>query len=181
MKRQILALVGVAALAGGLAYAQNPPAAGPRGDRPERRGPLMLKQELGLSDAQMAQIDKLHTDQQLAAIKRRADIQTAQIQLRELLKASAVDDKAVSALVKQLGDLHAAQIRARVDMQLQMKKILTPEQQEKLKELRASRPGRPGQGRGTMRGPMFRRQQGPPRPDRPGTEDPRPLTDSDGR
>lgn len=51
---------------------------------------------------------------------------------------------------QQLSDLHAANLRARLDAQLALRKILTPDQQAKLTQLRAQRlrPRRPGPRRG---------------------------------
>jgi Spy/CpxP family protein refolding chaperone len=148
MKRQVLGLLGVIAVAGatGLAYAQAGPGVGPEG-RPGRgpRGgglgnPARLKQELGLSDQQVAQIEKMQNEQRRLAIKRNADTQIARLELQQLLKAQTVDEKALAARVKELTDLHGAALRARVDAAVQMKKILTAEQQSKLLELRAERP-----------------------------------------
>lgn len=160
MKKQVLAVVGVLAVAG-LAFAQAPPQEQKRRQGPAggpqamgMPGPAHMAEALGLTEQQKAQIEKLRVDQRRAAIKRRADRQLAQLDLRELLNAQTVDEKAVGLRIKELSDLHAAELKARVDHQLAMKKILTPEQQEKMKQMRANRPGRgAGMGRGMMRGP----------------------------
>ena len=165
MRRQLLVVLGV--LAGtGIALAQRPgpPGGGPGPDagRPEG-GPghmARLKQELGLSDAQVSQLQKLHSDQQKAGLRKRADLQVARIELRDLLGAATVDEKGVAAKVKELGDLQASVLRARVDGQLAFRKVLTPEQFEKFKSMRMDRPRgprpdgpRPGMRRGPRRGP----------------------------
>jgi Spy/CpxP family protein refolding chaperone len=179
MKKQVLAVVGVLAVAG-LAFAQAPTQERQRqrGGVPGggqqmhmgMQGPARLAESLGLTDQQKAQIEKLRADQQRAAIKRRADTQLAKLELGELLKAQTVDEKAVALRVKELTDLHGAAIKARVDHLLAMKKILTPEQQEKMKQMHANRPGAgPGMGRRMMRG---RRPGGPgPGPGGPGGDD----------
>jgi Spy/CpxP family protein refolding chaperone len=121
----------------------------------------------------MDQIEKIHLDARKAEIRRRADQEIARIGLREALEAPTVDQKAVDARIKELTDLHAASLRAHVDQMLQMKKILTPEQQAKLKELRRQHPfGRRGgqgfEGRGQGRRGQrqnWRRPQGPPNRD----------------
>jgi Spy/CpxP family protein refolding chaperone len=122
-----------------------------------------MKQELGLSDQQLGQLQKLRLESRKSGIRRRADTQLARLNLREQLQAQSVDEKAVQARVKELSDLQAANLRARVDARLAMRKILTPEQQAKLRQLRAERP----RMRERLDG-----QQGPPerapRPPRPG-------------
>jgi len=184
MKKQVLAVVGVLAVAG-LAFAQAPaPAqdrqrgqgpAGVPGGRMGMGGPAQMAEALGLTDQQKAQIEKLRADQQRAAIKRRADQKLAKFELGELLKAQTVDEKAVALRIKELTDLHGAAIKAHVDHLLAMKKILTPEQQEKMKQMHANRPGMgrgAGMGRRMMRGP----RPGGPGPGGPVGED---LEDDD--
>jgi Spy/CpxP family protein refolding chaperone len=143
--------------------------------------PAEMKQELGLSDAQVTQIRKLHLDQRKAAIKRRADAQLARIELQELMQAPTVDEKAVALRVKEISDIQAANIKARVDTMLAMKKILTPEQQEKMKQLHRGRMQGPGMGPdGEGRG-MMRRRMGPPPRDDEGNEPNREPQDSQQR
>lgn len=162
MKKQVLILVGFLATAG-QAFAQAPeaPPGAPRGPRP----PLdraAVKRELGLNDEQMGQLQKLRMDQRKAAIRRRADVQLARLSLQELMQAPTVDEKAVQARVKELADLQAGALRARIDGALALRKILTPEQIEKLRQLRPERAwrnpggrGGPGPGRGLRgRGPV---------------------------
>jgi Spy/CpxP family protein refolding chaperone len=185
MKKPVLAVFGVLAVAG-LAFAQAPPQERPRRQGPAggpqahmgMQGPARMAEALGLTDQQKAQIEKLRADQERAAIKRRADNQLAQFDLRELLKAQTVDEKTVALRVKDLTDLHGAAIKARVDHLLAMKKILTPEQQEKMKQMHANRPGAgfgQGMGRRMMRGP---RPGGPgPGPGGDDLEDDEPIDD----
>jgi Spy/CpxP family protein refolding chaperone len=112
-----------------------------------------------------ARLQKFHTDQRKAQIRRRADAQLAHLALQEALQAPAPDPKVIQARIKELSDLHTAQLQAHVDGQLLMKKVLTPDQQKKLEQLRAEHRGMgmgpgmgPGQGRGM--GPM-RQRRGP--------------------
>ena len=164
MKKQVLLAVGV--LAGvGLAFAaaSQEPQRGPRPPGPPGPAdPARMKQELGLSDQQVSQLQKLRMDGRKAAIRRRADTELARLGLQEIMQAQSVDEKALQARIKELSDLQAANLRARVDAQLALRKILTPEQQEKLKQLRAERP------RGGDDGPQGPRFERGPRPRRPG-------------
>lgn len=185
MKKQVLFVFGVLAVAG-LAVAQAPEGRGrmqrgPRGPN-GRLDPAMVKQELGLNEQQVGELQKLRMEQRKAAIRRRADTQLARLGLRELMQAPTVDEKALQAKVKELADLHAAGIRARVDMGLALRKILTPEQQQKMKQLLMERgrrgPGDDGPGR-FQRGPRGRRPGPPPGDDE--DDDSGPLTRPDGQ
>lgn len=169
MRKKIIALMGV--LVGtsvmAVAFAQGPQ--GPPPGRGQGMGPGMgpgpgrIKAELGLTDEQETQLRKLHLDQRKAQIRRRADLQVARMDLQELLAAKTVDDKAVAAKMKEINDLAAAGLKAHVDGQLGMRKVLTPEQVEKMKQLH-NRPGRPQR--------QFRGRQGPRR-----GEGPEPMED----
>lgn len=117
---------------------------------PERSPRPRIKQELGLSDQQVSQLRELRLESRKAAIRRHAETRLARLGLRELVHAPSVDEKALQARIRELSDLHAAKLRARVDAQLALRKILTPEQLEQLSQLRAKRPRprRPGPRRG---------------------------------
>ena len=163
MKRQVFAAIGILALgAAGIALAQVPD--GPQ--RPRRaRGEMrfeMMQERLGLTEAQVGQLEKLRDEARRAAIQRRADEQLARLDLEALMKAETLDEKAIAAQVKKLTDLHGAALKARVDGRLALKKILTPEQQQQLKALRSERP-RPNRGE---RSPRFRGRPAP----RPGVD-----------
>lgn len=166
MKKSVLILTGLL-VSGGMAFAAWPD--GPRGPQRARRGQGpnlgVLKQELGLSDAQVSQIERLRADQHKAAIRRRADLQIAHVDLKELMAANTVDERAVAAKVKEITDLQAANTKARVDSQLAFRKVLTAEQAQKLKELRAKpRPQRAMRPRGRFAPGQQRPQAAPPAP-----------------
>jgi len=164
MKKQVLLALGVVVAAGLALAAAQDPERGPGPARPRRAmDPGVMKQELGLSDQQASQLQKLRLDARKTAIRRRADTQLARLGLQEQLHAPSVDEKALQARVKELSDLQAANLRARVDAQLALRRILTPDQQEKLKELRARRP-RPER----LDAPDDRPRERAPRPPRPG-------------
>ncbi len=164
MRKKALALMAVL-MGTGVALAQGPggPAGGPQGPRPGRGaglGPERVKQELGLTDEQEAQLRKLHSEQRKAQIHRRADLQVARMDLHELLGSKSVDEKAVAAKMREINDLTAAGLKAHVDAQLSLRKVLTPEQVDKMKQLHQRRPRqlhrRPGR---------LQRGEGPEPPD----------------
>jgi Spy/CpxP family protein refolding chaperone len=135
-----------------LALAQATGPQGPRGprDRGVRPGPERVQQELGITDAQMAELQKLKSDAMKSAIRRRADLAVARIDLETLLNADTVDQAAVAAKVKELGDLEAGALKDRVDARLAVRKVLSADQARKLERFMRGRHGawgRDGQGR----------------------------------
>src|SRR5512134_350626 len=125
MRVQLMAAVAVVAVAGSVV------AQAARGRRaPRRPDPAALRAELGLSDEQAAQMEKIGADGRKLAIRQRADLAIARIELEELMNAPVVDQKAIDARVKAVADLQAAQLKARTDQRLALRRILTPEQQE---------------------------------------------------
>jgi Spy/CpxP family protein refolding chaperone len=124
-----------------------------------------MQAELGLSDDQVAQLQKMKSDGRSQAIRRRADLRIAEGELQDLLRAPAVDERAISAKVKQVTDLQAAGTRARVDQRLALRHVLTPEQLTKMESLVGEhrRGGGPGRHRGPH-GPRPADQGGEPGP-----------------
>jgi Spy/CpxP family protein refolding chaperone len=154
----VLAVVG----AGALALAQ------PVGRGVVGAGVATLKQQLGLSDQQAAELQRLRSEEQKQAIRRQADLAVARMELQEALAAKPVDEKLVAAKTKAVADLQTAALQARVNAQLAVRKVLTPEQQEKLQQLRGERRGVRAERRlmqrgvrGMRRGRMFGPGAGP--------------------
>lgn len=133
MRKQVLVAMTVAGLGASPAFADEEKAARPR------RG---LVQELDLSEQQSGELARLRAQGRKEAIRRRADIQIARQELRELLTAPELDQKAVSAQVQKLSALHAAGVQARADGLLAMRRVLTPEQLTTLSHLPPRRPHR---------------------------------------
>ena len=144
MSVRLMTAVGILAVAGtalgvGAQEVQERRRMGPAGG-PQAGG---LRAELGLSPEQSTQLDKIRAGARKLAIRHRADVSIARIELEELMNAPTVDQKAIDAKVKAISDLQAAQLRARIDERLAVRRVLTPEQQEKMKELRQRRGARP--------------------------------------
>jgi Spy/CpxP family protein refolding chaperone len=118
---------------------------------------MALERQLGLSEEQAEQLRRLRAEERKQAIRRRADLAIARLDLDEALDAPAVDEKLVASRVRAVSDLQAAEVRARADRRLAVRKVLTPEQQQKLLQLtREGRAERAGawRGRGAGRGPQ---------------------------
>ncbi|HKC12371.1 MAG TPA: periplasmic heavy metal sensor [Vicinamibacteria bacterium] len=141
MRRQLVLAMGVLAASGAALAALPDPQPGPAGPDMAR-----IQQQVGLSDAQVTQLKKLWSDQRKLAIRRRADTAIARMEMEELMDGPSIDEKALNAKVKELSDLQAATLRSRVDAQLALRKVVSPEQQQKLRGLLRERRGRGGEG-----------------------------------
>lgn len=134
MRKQVLVAMTVVTL-GGASWAL----AEPEAPRRPRRG---MSDALALTDQQRADVGRLRSEERKGAIRRRADMAIARQELRELLTAPTLNEEAVSAKIRQVSALHAAAVQARADQLLAMRRVLTPEQLERLAQLPPQRPRR---------------------------------------
>lgn len=136
--------LGLAMLApGGPARAQGPaegpdpgPNAGPRMERRaemRRRHDDMLR-DLDLSKEQRAKIADLREKQERDAIRMRADLQTARLDLRRMMRADKADRAAINRQIDQLAELRAQMEKARASTLLDIRSVLTPEQLERVRQ-----------------------------------------------
>ena len=161
MKIPVLVVTAAAILAGSAALAAAQPMARGRGARPDL---ARFQRELGLNDEQAAQLRKLWSEERKQAIRRRADLAIARMELEEALDASTVDEKLVESRVRAVSDLQAAAVRARADQRLAVRKVLTPEQQQKLRQLRSERRRDASEAAPDRRSPRPARRMRSPRP-----------------
>jgi Spy/CpxP family protein refolding chaperone len=121
---------------------------GPRGWGMEGRGEggfgLRARMaELNLSQDQKDRIAAVHDKTARAMIRSRADLQTARLDMRELLRSDNPDERAIDAQIDKIAAIRADMAKARMGARLEVRSILTPEQRSKLREPRP---------RGAMRG-----------------------------
>lgn len=132
-RHQVLVGVAVAAVAGaGDAAALARQRLEHRGGR---AGFAERAERLGLSQDQREQMRKLRTEAVLGMIRRRADGALARLDLRQLLDNADPDASAIDAWLKQRAGQQAAALRERVEQRLALRRLLTPEQRSKLREL----------------------------------------------
>jgi len=93
---------------------------------------LGMKKELGLTDDQTAKLKSMKTEQEKRSINDRAAIEILEVELRDLLSEETVDIKAVDAKIDKIGVLKAKMHKDRVHLMVDSKKVLTPEQREKM-------------------------------------------------
>ena len=98
---------------------------------------LAHRQELGLSAAQVQELERIRTDFQREAIKLDADLRVAQMDVSALLRSDPVDlertERTVREIERRRADLRIGRIRA-IE---QGKAVLGPEQRAKLRALLA--------------------------------------------
>ena len=133
----------------------------PGGQGPMEPGSMQRRQaakaELGLTDVQQADIQKAVETARRDRLRKSTDLKIAKMDLRSLLRAEKVDEKAIAAKLAEAQAADGALMKIKVDTALAMKRILTPEQQKKFAQMREGR-GRQRMGqRMKMRGIMNRR------------------------
>ena len=144
MSIRSIALCGAVSLLAAVGSAQpnrdgREPAPGPD---PER-----LKAELGVDDAQLEGLRKLHAERRKQAIRRRAELRVVRLELDELLGADTVDEKAVLAKAERLSELQGAALRELVKSRVAARRILSADQARAFEQLmRRSGRERPGRG-----------------------------------
>lgn len=97
--------------------------------------------EIGLTDEQVSEIRRIHSEARKAAIKRNADLRVARMELDELMAAPTLDESKIAARVKAITELQAAALKERTDSKLAVRKLVTPEQFQKMQQLRRHRFG----------------------------------------
>src|SRR4051812_970709 len=140
----VLTLLAVAVLASTLA-AQAPGERGPRGNGPGRGGPgpAPMLRSLDLTDAQKEQVKALTAERaQQGAGRTLAGLER---DLTAAVMADSPDTAKIEQLKTSILEAQTAALNERVDLQLRIAQILTPEQRQQARELPA---GPRGRGRG---------------------------------
>jgi Spy/CpxP family protein refolding chaperone len=113
-----------------------------------------VKTALGLTEDQTSQLRQIVVNTEKATIQDRANMEVRGIELRELLRADNPDRDAVLKKVDEISALRGEMMKQDVDALLSAKKVLTPEQQKKIRNFLEMR--RAGMG---MEGRTFRRHE----------------------
>jgi Spy/CpxP family protein refolding chaperone len=112
-----------------------------------------VRRELALTEEQVDRLDELFRRNQKALIDLKGEVEKSQIDLDAVLADHQADEKKIAAQVDRLEEARAKLGKARMAMLLDARKILTPEQRDKLEQLRqelrerrprSDRPGRRG-------------------------------------
>jgi len=104
--------------------------------RAQRAGLEALQGDIGLTDQQVAEIRRIHTEARKAGIRRNADLRIARMELHELLGAATLDEARIAARVKAISDLQAAAFKERTESQLAVRRLVTAEQFQKMQQVK---------------------------------------------
>jgi Spy/CpxP family protein refolding chaperone len=120
-------------LTGALALAQERGLMGMRGE--EIRG--RLAERLNLTDEQRKKLESMRVEHQKQQIAHRAKLQTATLELRQLMRADKPDKAAIERTMNEIAKLRVDGNMRRFNHLQSMRELLTPEQQQALRELRS--------------------------------------------
>lgn len=95
----------------------------------------LYQDELNVNDKQLDQIKELKITLKKDLIKKKADIDIVQVDIRSLLYEDEVDVEAVNKLIDQKYEIKKTKVKKVVKSYAQLKKILTKEQIDKLKDI----------------------------------------------
>lgn len=98
---------------------------------------MLYSKDLGLSEDQIAKIQKVETEHQKAMIDLKAEKDKIKLEKRDAMKESEYD--AAKKLNAKLTDVNEKIMNSKVDLKNEVEKVLTKEQLEKVKELRNER------------------------------------------
>jgi len=131
--------------------------------------------ELGLSEAQVSQIEQAFFEQRLKLIDLKADLEKQETRLQPLIEVDQPDEAKVSAQIDQVLAARGRLEKANAMMMFSIRRVLSVEQWKKLQEIQQRReqsfpraPLPPG-GFGPQPG-AFERAPAPPRPPQPDEE-----------
>ena len=118
----------------------NPPAPGPPGMPPGAeikwwKDPLLV-QKLLITDDQIRKLEKIAQDHRLQEIDLRADLEKQDAVLRFQMEADQPDEAQLLAQIDKVTQARARLEKSHVEMLLATRRILTPEQAQKLRDLR---------------------------------------------
>lgn len=100
---------------------------------------LQHKDELGLSDQQVAKIEGMQTKFQEAHIRGQADIKVKQLKLRNYLKSDKIDRKKLEQMIRDVAALKTDMQIDRMHYMLDVKSVLTAEQLKKIDQFKKQR------------------------------------------
>lgn len=96
----------------------------------------MLAEELELTEEQQAQLEEQKFAARKSAIETRSKLKLQRLELHKLMRADTPDESKIKSTVEEMGELKTELQLNRVQTKLNMHKILTPEQREKMQSLK---------------------------------------------
>jgi Spy/CpxP family protein refolding chaperone len=107
-----------------------------RGDMTERQHHMkMMLMRLGLDEKQKAEVDRIMIAHMKDVIKKKADLDIAKLDLKGILSKDPMDMKAAESKLKEIEAMKTAIFLSHLNVHQEIKSVLTPEQQIKMKEM----------------------------------------------
>jgi Spy/CpxP family protein refolding chaperone len=121
-----------------------------------------IRQQVGITDDQVAKIRQQESEFRKTQIRDRADLAVKRIDLKDLIAADKPDRSAIDSKLQEISTAQMALQKAAIDFRLDMREAISPAQREKLRQLMKDRWQRGAGGPGGPGGPqaMGRRGQG---------------------
>lgn len=94
-----------------------------------------LLKKAGISEEQANKIRDLHFQNQRDQVKLSSDMKLKQLEMAELMDADKTDEGKIMAKAKEISALREKMFLQGVQQGLSMKKIITPEQEQKLRDV----------------------------------------------
>jgi Spy/CpxP family protein refolding chaperone len=110
--------------------------AGPRGGHPAMMKKA-LKDKVGLSDAQIDQIQKLQYQADRDKLDIEHEMRKARLDLEQAMQAERPDRAKIFGQLDKLGQIETQMKKNRVGLMLEIRKLVSPEQWQKMEELHA--------------------------------------------
>ena len=95
----------------------------------------LYQDELNVTEDQLDQIHELKVSLKKDLIRKKAELKIVKVDIKSLLYEDDIDVKAVNKLIDQKYEIKKAKAKKAVESYAQLKKILTKEQLEKLKDI----------------------------------------------
>ena len=138
-----------------------------------------MRERLKITPEQVTKFQVQHSAISKSMIRSHADIQVKRMELAELMRAEKPDRVLIDKKLREVQDASFAQEKARIDGQLTMRDLFTPEQRQEMEKMREEFRGsrmQQGPGQGGMMGPRGQRPLGPPKA--PPAQNPPPVDNS---
>lgn len=97
---------------------------------------LKGKEELGLSEDQVAKIEELGQKTKKDVIQRKADVEALDVDLKSLMKSDEFDAGAINALIDKKSDMKKAIMKTIVNSHAEFLSVLNDEQKTKFREMK---------------------------------------------
>jgi Spy/CpxP family protein refolding chaperone len=101
-----------------------------------------LRRALNLSEEQARRVEQILTAYRARTERQRIDLARARLDAREAMLETQPDRGKLDAIARRIGDLQGQLTRARFELTLELRSVLSPEQQARLRTLTGRMRGR---------------------------------------